>query len=339
MNLSGRAIWFGSVLLTANFLLTSAHADPIANFYRDRNVNFIVGFAPGGGGDAYARLVARYITKYLPGHPNLVIRNMQGGSGAIAANHVYNVSQKDGSELGLFAGNILIDPLLGGTQHKYEASKFNWIGAPSSSTSVCVSSLNSPIKTLNDVLQREMITGATGTSTIDFPITMNNVIGTNFKIVKGYRGTAELRLAMERGEIEGFCGFGYNSMQTMGLADKANIIVQIGLSKHPKMPDVPFVMDYAKTDEDRQILRLIFGWVDLERPIAMPPGAPPERVKAMRDAFDLAVKDPEIFAEAEKMKLTIDPMNGAGVANFVDEVYRTPRAVTERAARVLDRAK
>jgi hypothetical protein len=166
---------------------------------------------------------------------------------------------------------------------------------------------------------------------------MNNVIGTKFKIIKGYAGTAALRLAMERGEIEGFCGFGFNSLQTMGLAGKTNIIVQVGLSKNAKMPTVPFVMDYAKSEEDRQILRLIFGWLDLERPIAMPPGTPPERVKAVRDAFDLAMKDPELLADAEKMKLSIDPMDGAGVTSFVDEVYRTPPAVTAKATKMLGR--
>jgi tripartite-type tricarboxylate transporter receptor subunit TctC len=336
MTMHGQAVRFGSMCLLATGLaVPTAQADPIADFYHERTVNFVVGFAPGGGADTYARLVARHLGKHIPGHPNFVIRNMQGGNGAIGANYVYNISAKDGSEIGLFAGNILIDPLLGGTFHKYEARKFNWIGAPSSDTKLCVSSPASSFKTLDDVLHREMVTGATGTSTLDFPIAMNNVIGTKFKIVKGYRGSAALRLAMERGEIEGFCGFGFNSLQTTGL--KANLIVQVGLTKNAKLPTVPFVMDYAKTEEDRQILRLIFGWLDLERPIAMPPGVPPERVKAMRDAFDQTMKDPELLADAQKLKLSIDPMDGAGVASFVDDVYRTPPAVAAKATKMLGR--
>src|SRR4051794_7563072 len=175
------------------------------------------GFNPGGGADTYARLIARHWGKHIPGNPTIIVRNMQGGGSVIAANHIYNVSAKDGSELGLFAGNITIDPLMGGTQHKYDARKFNWIGAPSSDSNVCLSRPESSFKTIDDVIKREMITGTAGTSTYDFPLVMNNVIGAKFKLVKGYAGSAALRLAMERGEIEGFCGVGYHSMRTAGL--------------------------------------------------------------------------------------------------------------------------
>jgi tripartite-type tricarboxylate transporter receptor subunit TctC len=325
-------------------VLLSAHAAPAqdaAEFYRGKSISLVIGFNPGGGADTYARLVARHLGRHITGNPTVVVRNMQGAGSVVAANYVFNVSPKDGSELGLFAGNIVIDPLIGGTQHKYEAGAFNWIGAPSSDSNVCLSSPTTTFKRIDDVLQREMITGTSGTSTLDFPLTMNNVIGTKFKLVKGYAGSAALRLAMERGEIEGFCGVGYNSMRTAGLLtpDKANILVQVGLSKNPHMPKVPFIFDYAKTDQDRQIFTLVFGWLDLERPIAAPPGTPANRVQALRDGFDRAMKDAALLADAEKVNVGIEPMSGAAIAKFVEDASRTPPAVTARAAQILGRVK
>jgi tripartite-type tricarboxylate transporter receptor subunit TctC len=326
-------------VILAAMLPPVAHAQDAAEFYRGRTVSLVVGFNPGGGADTYARLVARHLGKHIAGNPTVVVRNMQGAGSVVAANHVYNVSPKDGTELGLFAGNITIDPLMGGTQHKYDARKFGWIGAPSSDSNVCLSSISSAFKSIDDVIRREMITGTSGTSTYDFPVVMNNVIGTKFKLVKGYGGSAALRLAMERGEIEGFCGVGYNSMRTAGLADgKANILVQVGLAKNPHMPNVPFIFDYAKSNEDRQIFRLVFGWLDLERPIGAPPGVPEERLRALREGFDRAMKDLALLADAEKAQVGIDPMSGAAIAAFVEEAYRAPAEVGKRAAEMLGRS-
>jgi len=326
-------------LVLAAMLCSAAQAQDAADFYRGRTVSLIAGFNPGGGADTYARLIARHVGKHIAGNPTVVVRNMQGAGSVIAANYIYNVSPKDGTELGLFAGNITIDPLMGGTQHKYDARRFNWIGAPSSDSNVCLSAPASPFKTIDDVLRREMITGTSGTSTLDFPLVMNNVLGTKFKLVKGYGGSAALRLAMERGEIEGFCGVGYHSMRTAGLTEgRANILVQVGLAKNPHMPNVPFIFDYAKSDEDRQIFRLVFGWLDLERPIGAPPGVPEDRVRALRDGFDRAMKDPALLADAEKAQVGIDPMSGAAIAAFVDDAYRTPAEVSARAAQMLGRS-
>ena len=334
----------GAVLSAAAAVLLPVHAgsaQDAADFYRGRTITLIAGFNPGGGADTYARLIARHLGRHVAGNPTVVVRNMQGAGSVIAANYVFNVSPKDGSELGLFAGNIVIDPLIGGTQHKYETRAFSWIGAPSSDSNVCLSSPKTAFKSIDDALKREMITGTSGTSTLDFPLTMNNVIGTKFKLVKGYAGSAALRLAMERGEIEGFCGVGYNSMRTAGLLtpDKSNILVQVGLSRNPHMPTVPFIFDYAKSEADRQIFTLVFGWLDLERPIAAPPGTPADRLQALRDGFDRAMQDPALLADAEKVNVGIEPMSGAAIARFVDDASRTPPAVTARAAQMLGRVK
>jgi tripartite-type tricarboxylate transporter receptor subunit TctC len=335
------AIYLSLVVATVLATLTAAApagAQGAADFYRGKTINLVAGFNPGGGADTYARIVARHLGKHVAGSPSVIVRNMQGAGSVVAANHIYNVSLKDGSELGLFAGNITIDPLIGGTAHKYDARRFNWIGAPSSDSNVCLSSTASSFKTIDDVLAREMITGTSGTSTYDFPVVLNNVLGTKFKLVKGYAGSAALRLAMERGEIEGFCGVGYNSMRTAGLADgRANILVQIGLAKNPSMPNVPFVMDYARREEDRQIFRLVFGWLDLERPIAAPPGTPEDRVAALREGFDRAMQDPGLLADAERAQVGIEPMSGKAIANFVEEAYRTPPEIAAKAAQMLGR--
>jgi tripartite-type tricarboxylate transporter receptor subunit TctC len=319
----------------------SACGEEAADFYRGKSINMVIGFNPGGGADVYARLVARHLGHHVPGNPNVVVRNMQGAGSVIAANYVFNISPKDGTEIGLFAGSIVVDPVIGGTQYKYDAQTFNWIGAPASESLVCLASAKTPLKTLDDVLQREMITGTSGTATLDLPVSMNSVIGAKFKMVKGYGGSAAMRLALERGEIEGFCGVGLTFLQTTGLIapERANILVQVGLTKNPAMPNVPFLPDYAKTDEARQIFTLLFGWLDFERPIAAPPGTPANRVQALREGFDKAMAHPALLAEAKKLNIGISPMSGAAIAKFVDDVSRTPAAVTQRAAQILGRVK
>ena len=312
-----------------------ARADDVADFYRGRTLSLIAGFNVGGGADAYARLIARHLGAHLPGNPTVVVKNMQGAGSALAANHVFTASPRDGSEIGLFAGNMAVDPVIGGAAAKFDARSFNWIGAPASETNVCLASRASAFKTIDDTFKAEMVTG---TGTYDFPVVLNNVLGTRLKLVKGYAGSAALRLAMERGEIDGFCGVTLDSMRTAGLTEsKANYLLQIGLKKDPALGAIPFVMDYASREEDRQILRLIFGWLDLERPLAAPPATPPERVAALRRAFDAAMADPALLAEAAQASLSIAPMRGAAIARFVEEVYQTPPSVAARAAQLLGR--
>jgi tripartite-type tricarboxylate transporter receptor subunit TctC len=314
--------------------------DDVAAFYRGRNLNLIAGFNVGGGADLYARLIARHLGKHVPGNPNVIVRNMPGAGSMAAANHIFNVSPRDGSEIGLFAGNIAVDPVIGSVATKYDARKFNWIGAPASETAVCLASKTTSFKTFDDVLAREMVTGAAGTGTYDFPIVLNSLIGTRFKIVKGYNGSSALRLALERGEIEGFCGVGLTSVRTLGLTDeKINILVQIAQRKSPVLPNVPIVTDYAKTEQDRQVMRLVFGWEVMERPVAAPPGVAPAIVQALREGFDQTMADPAFRADIAKASLAFGPMSGQEIAAFVDEVYQTPKAVAQKAAQLLGRVK
>ncbi len=320
------------------FSVGCARADDVAAFYNGKSLNLIAGFNVGGGADIYARLIARYLGNHVPGHPSVIVHNMPGAGSISAANHVFNVSVRDGSELGLFAGSIVVDPIIGGVPSQYDARKFNWLGAPASETAVCLSSKATSFKTFDDVRTREMITGAAGTSTYDFPIALNKILGAKFKLVKGYNGSSALRLALERGEIEGFCGVGLTSVRSLGLTDdKINILVQIALKNNPALAGVPLVMDYAKSDADRQVMQLIFGWEIMERPVAAPPDVPIDRVIALRRAFNETMRDPLLVADLSKAGLAYAPMSGEDIASFVDEVYRTPAAVAQRAAELLDR--
>jgi tripartite-type tricarboxylate transporter receptor subunit TctC len=318
----------------------AAHAEGATPFYEGRTLNLVAGFNVGGGADTYARLIARHLRQHIAGNPVVVVRNMPGAGSMAAANHVFNVSPKDGSEIGLFAGNIAVEPVIGGVPAKYDARKFNWIGAPAADTAVCIASSASAFRTFDDVLAREMVTGAAGTSTLDFPVVLNNLLGTRFKLVRGYSGTAGLRLALERGEIQGFCGVGLSSLSALGLtADKVNILVQIALRKDQQLPNVPLVMDYARTEQERQIMRLLFGWRVIERPLAAPPGVPADRVAMLRGAFDDTMRDTDFVADVTRAALALDPMSGKDIAALVEEFYRTPPAVARRAAALLGRVR
>jgi tripartite-type tricarboxylate transporter receptor subunit TctC len=316
----------------------AARAQSAAAFYGGHDLNVIEGFNVGGGADLYTRLLTRHLTDHIAGHPNIIVHNMPGAGSMVAANRVFNVSPRDGSEIGLFAGNIAVDPVIGGVPSQYDARKFNWIGAPAGESDVCLSSKTSSFKTFDDVLKREMVTGAAGTGTYDFPVVLNSLLGTKFKLVKGYNGTSALRLALERGEIEGFCGVGLDSVHSLGLSeDNINILVQTSLKSDPRLGNVPLIMDYAKSQEEQQVMRLIFGWLVMDRPLAAPPGTPDDRVAALRNGFDETMRDPQFKADLDAATLGLSPISGKEIASFVDDVYRTPPAVAKRAAQLLGR--
>ncbi len=339
IGIPGNAAFAGLALAAALAGFAPAQAENAAAFYQGRDLSLIEGFNTGGGADLYTRIIAKHLAGHIPGHPNIVVRNMPGAGSMNAANHVFNLSPKDGSEIGLFAGSIAVDPVIGGVPSQYNSRKFNWIGAPAAESDVCVAAKKSSFKTFGDVFKREMITGAAGTSTYNFPIVLNSLLGTKFKLVKGYNGSSGLRLAYERGEIEGFCGLGLDSLHSLGIGkDNATILVQTSLKGDPRLPGVPLITDYAKTAETRQIMQLIFGWLVMDRPLAAPPGTAPERVAALREAFDRTMADPAYRADVAKSALSFSPMRGTDIASFIDEVYRTPAEVARKAARLLGRS-
>jgi tripartite-type tricarboxylate transporter receptor subunit TctC len=339
-NARANALIRASVTSIAVLLFTiPAHTQSVEQFYKGRSVNLIVGFNPGGAYDPYARVVARHLPKHLPGAPDIVVKNMQGAGSVRAANYLYNVAPKDGSELGLIAGSAALEPMFSVRPTQFEGQKFTWLGSANDEPGVCFSWHTSPIATAQDLFEKEMILAASGTSNLDFPLALNAVLGTKMKIVRGYNGTSSMMLAMERGEVQGMCGMVYAAVQTAHpdwlTRKRVRVLMQIGLERSDKMRGVPFVMDFAKSDDDRRVLRLVVGWTIMGRPYLAPPGIAEERKVALRTAFDATMKDPAFLADAAKLRLDISPITGAAVERFLHDVYGTPRPLVQRAAKIL----
>jgi tripartite-type tricarboxylate transporter receptor subunit TctC len=325
--------------VVALFLATPVAAQTVEQFYAGRQVSIVVGFNPGGAYDPYARAVARHLPKHLPGAPNIVIKNMQGAGSVIAANHLYNVAPRDGSELGVIAGGAALEPAYGKKVAQFDGRHFTWLGSANEEIAGCLAWHSAPFKTMDDLFKQEMITGASGASNLEFPTAMNMVLGTRMKLVRGYRGPVDILLALERGEVQGMCGM-VNTIVGAQRPDwlrdeKVRILVQIGLERTARMGERPFVMDFAKTDDDKRVLRMIFGWTIMGRPFLAPPGIPEDRKAALIKAFDATMRDPAFLEDAAKQRLEIAPIGGGAIDRFLAEVYATPRPLIERAAKIL----
>ena len=318
-----------------------AHAaDAVANFYKGRTVQVLVGFGPGGGYDLYARTLSRYMGRHIPGNPTLVPQNMPGAGGVKAMNYLYNVARKDGSVIGTFARGLAIEPLLGHAQGtQFEATKFSWVGSVSNEVSVCAFWAASGIKTWQDVQTRRTTIGASaaGADSEIFPTVLKNMFKLPTKVVTGYSGGgADINLGMERGEVTGRCGWSWSSLlsQSKPLLDgkKINIVLQLALEKHEDLANVPLVMDLPTTAQNKAALKLITSRQSIARPFAAPPGIPADRLKALRDAFDATMKDPQFLAEAKRLDLEVRPVPGADVEKLIKELYATSPDVVKLAA-------
>ena len=332
------------VLLTALLAMiaaTNAQAQGVADFYKGKNVDLYVGYSVGGAYDLYARLLSRHMGKHIPGNPTIIPKNMEGAGSLRLANWLYNVAPKDGTAFGIFGRGTGFDPLLGNNAAKFDATKFNWIGSANNEVSICVAWSTSGVTKFEDLLERQLVVGGTSRSadTDQFPLFLNGVLGTKMKVVTGYPGGNEVGLAMERGEVQGRCGWSWSSVKTTHKKwvdeKKFIILVQLGLDKHPDLPDVPLVVDLANTDEQRQILRLVFARQVMGRPFIAPPGLPQDRVDALRKAFMDTMRDPEYLADAEKTQMEINPVSGEKVQALVKEEYATPPAIAKKAASYL----
>lgn len=333
--MSQRRSWIALVVagLAAS---ATASAQPVGDaFYAGRSVNLIVSFNAGGGADAYARLMARHLGRHIPGMPAVIVKNMPGAGGLLAANYLFNISPGDGTEIGMFPGNIASLPLLKPAQVKFDVHRLHWIGSPATEIMLCVASAASPIKRFADLFDREMVTGTAGTATHDTPAILNAALGTKFKLVSGYKGSSGLRLASDRAEVDGFCGVGYDSLRSAVENGKLNVLVQLSARKTQELPDVPTVFEFARTGEQRQILDLVFAWGDIARPIAAPPQTPPDRIAALRRAFDATIVDPAFLADAAKASLGIDAVAGERITTTISAIYKTPREIVEHTAGLL----
>jgi tripartite-type tricarboxylate transporter receptor subunit TctC len=313
-------------------------AQDVAQFYKGKQLNIVVGTSPGGGYDTYARMLARKFSSYIPGNPNVVVQNMPGAGSNKAATYIYSVAPKDGTVIGAIFSGAIVQPLLGDpVQH--DPSKFIYVGNANKEVFLCMTRTDAPAKSFQEALSREVIIGATneGGSTRDFAAMLINLAGAKFRIVTGYPGSTEILLALERGEVEGVCGVGWSTIvpQRARWLDSgfARILVQLAVEGHPDLNKmgVPVAIDFAKTPDDRKAMELIFSQLLFGRPYVLPPGVPPERVAALRQAFVQTFKDKEIAAEAEKMQLDIDTVDGETVQKAVANAYAMPANIVERA--------
>jgi hypothetical protein len=270
---------------------------------------------------------------------------MDGAGSMRAANFIYNAAPKDGTLIGMVSRSIASVPIIGGAGSegaKFESTKFLWLGSLNNEVSVAASWHTSGIKTIEDAKQRELLIGATAFGVDDatiFPAVTNSLFGTKFKWVLGYRGGTDMNLAMESGETFGRVGWSWSSIKSVNaewLRDKKiNILLQLALAKHPDLPDVPLVMDLARNDIERQALELVFSRQTMGRPFLAPPGLPDDRAKALRAAFEAASRDPQLLAEAERMKLEVNPVSGADVEALVARMYAAPKDVIDLVKRIM----
>ena len=337
-----RIATFAAAALAGTLALTPAtgQEQSVEDFYRDNTVELYIGYSVGGGYDTYARLLAQHMGKHIPGNPEVVPINQPGAGSLKLANWLAEAAPRDGTVFGTIARAAPFDPLFGNEAANFEARDFNYIGSANNEVSVCVAYESSGIETWEDLKDHELIVGGTGDTadTVQFPKVVNAVLGTNMRIINGYPGGNDVNLAMERGEVEGRCGWSWSSVKSTRMDwyedGTIEVLLQISTDKHPDLPDVPLVTDLADGD-DQRLLRLVFARQALGRPFVAPPEVPEERVTALQDAFMATMEDPEFLAEAERLDLEITPVSGPEVRELVLEAYDTPPAVVERIKEIL----
>lgn len=332
-------------LLAAVALLTfmrPAAADDVANFYRGRSLTLLISYTVGGGYDLYARVLAKYLGRHIPGNPTIVPENMPGAGGLRASNYLYTAAPKDGSVIGTFSRSIPTMPLVTPTAVSFDGRKFSWIGSMSSDTSMCLTGAKSKVKTFHDMLTMPVVMGgqfAAADSDI-YAHLYKNIFGAKIKLVSGYPGTNEIVLAMERGEVDGICGLSWGTIKVAHpewLKEKSvNLLVQAALKKNPELPDVPLALDLINDPEKKQILSLHFAPQAMGRPFAAPPGIPVDRKEALIKAFNETLKDPDLLAEAAKEKMEItSPMTGHEIDALLGQLYAIPPDVVAKAAKAI----
>jgi tripartite-type tricarboxylate transporter receptor subunit TctC len=316
-------------------------AETVAEFYKGKTIDLMVGFSAGGAYDVYARMIARHMGKHVPGNPSIVVKNLDGGGSLRLANALYNTMPKDGTVFGTIARGAAFDPLFGNKAAQFDATKFGWIGSANDEVSVCAAWHTSGVTKIEDIFNKELVVGGTGPSadTDQFPRIVNAVLGTKMKVVTGYPGGNDVSLAMERNEVQGRCGWSWSSIKTTKQdwydQKKINIFVQLSLQKHPDLPHVPLILDLAKTPEQRQIFTLVFARQALGRPYLAPPGVPADRLEALRKAFMDTMKDPEFLAEADKAKLEVTPLDGARAQQIITDAYKVDPAIAGKTAELM----
>jgi tripartite-type tricarboxylate transporter receptor subunit TctC len=323
--------------VAAIICVRAAAAEDVAQFYAGRTVSLVVGHEVGTGFDIYARVLARHLDRHIPGNAAVVVQNMAGASGVTAANWLYRVAPKDGTAMATFVHTVPFDPLFGNKSAQFEPARFGWIGNMEESVGTCGVSRASGIAKFDDLLTRETLFGATGATgpLSKFALALKNLLGAKIRLVQGYKGSASVKIAMQRDEVQGVCGLPVSTLTSFWRDDwdsgAFKPIIQLSGAKHPALRDVPHVDEYARSDEDRQLFALIFGAQVLGRPFAAPPDVPPERVASLRAAFMATMRDPAFLADAAKAQIEISPASGEAVAALIARLTSAPPGVVARA--------
>jgi tripartite-type tricarboxylate transporter receptor subunit TctC len=311
----------------------TARAEAIEDFYKGRQVKLVIGSNTGGAYDSYGRLLAAHFGRHLPGNPTVVPSNMPGASGIQSATYLYQIAPKDGSVIGLFNQSMGQRQMLEPDAVRFDTASFNWLGAMNTTTNVFITSHASGVKTLDDAKTKDVVMGALssdGGNSV-YPFLLNRFLGTRFKVVLGYQGGNTIQLAMERGEVDGRAAVVWSGLKAgwpQWIANKKiNIILQIGLRKEPDLPEVPLLVDLAKTEVERAIFHFVSSDSAMGFPVAAPPGVPTERIAVLRAAFQATMADPAFLSDAEKRSLSIQPRSGDDVRQVVDVLIATPKDV------------
>ncbi len=318
-----------------------ANAQGASDFYKGKTVAIYVGFAPGGGADLWARFIARHIGKYIPGEPNVVVQNMPGAGGFVAVNHVYNVAPKDGTNIILPSTSAFTAPQLKQPGARWDTLKLQWLGNLTQDTSSCSASGKSGLKSIADAKTREIIFGSDGNddSASHHPRFMGKLFGFKVKVIAGYKGTGPALLAVERGEIDARCSvwasLALTSQRENFTTGKLVPIMQVGSKPHPIFGKAPMMMDFARNDEEKQIIAFLFNTIDISRPFAVAPEVPADRVKALRDAFWKAANSAELKADADKARMEITPMTGEQTEEVMRKALTVPDAISTKARALL----
>src|SRR6266516_6592311 len=323
--------------------------EAVAQFYKGKQITVLVGSSAGGGYDIYARLLSRHMPKHIPGNPGIVVANMAGAGSNAAAAHLFNVAPRDGTVIGALQNSAvldaLLDALLGDTKRlRHDATKFVHLGSATIDHYVCIARADAPVKSFQDLLTHELIIGAShpGTSTRDFPAMLKNMTGSKIRLVRGYPGTREITLAIEKDEVKGLCGFSWSSLKAQRPDWLQSGFIRVLVQEHDRgHPDiskmgVPLAVDFATTPENRRVMELVYSSETFGRPYMMPPGVPAERVAALRTAFMQAMRDQNLLAEAQRIGVVIDPISGEELQVLAEKIFATPPDVVERAKQAME---
>jgi tripartite-type tricarboxylate transporter receptor subunit TctC len=331
-----RAHWLVAGLATA-LVISSAKADPVADFYRGRQVTMILSADAGGGYASYATAFAPYLAKHMPGHPDIVVQYMPGAGGLRAMNYLYSVAPKDGSTIALVHSSVPFAPLYGLKAAHFDPRKMNWIGSIDATDGICVAWHMAKVKTWNDLLTKQLTVGSSGAGSQmeTLPLMLDKLFGTKIKVISGYKGGNEVYLAMERGEVDGRCGSLVSSINstrpTWFSKHLVSVPIAIALERDPRFPETPALIEFAKDERTRQILRLILAPMSMDRPILTPPGVPADRVAALKIAFHAAITDPGFLADAKKQRIEVKEVPGEEVAKIIADAFAMPADVVAAA--------